>query len=64
MAMALPAFLLLARRAERFFGQGRSKTERAGACKMELLGQDYDPRQDTCLKAFVRLLALQAPPQP
>ena len=53
-----------ARRAERLFGQGRSKTERAGACKMELLGQDYDPRQDTCLKAFVRLLALQAPPQP
>ena len=50
-----------ARRAERLFGQGRTKAERAGACKIELLGQDYDPRQDTCIKAFVRLLAQQAP---
>ena len=29
-----------ARRAERLFGQGRTKAERAGACKIELLGQD------------------------
>ena len=27
--------------------------------KLEKLGQDYIPRKDTCIRAFVRLLAAQ-----
>ena len=49
-----------ARRTARLFGEGRTKAKRAGECKMELLGVDYSPREDTCVKAFVRLLALRA----
>ena len=49
-----------ARSTQRLFGEGRSKRKRGGACKMELLGVDYDPHQDTCIKAFVRLLAARA----
>ena len=45
------------RRAERLFGvHGRTKLLSAGI-KLEKLGADYDPLQDTCLKAFVRLMA-------
>ena len=49
-----------ARRTERLFSQGRSRARRAGECKMELMGVEYDPRDDTCIKACVRLIALQA----
>ena len=51
------------RRAERLFGEtgtGRSsrRRRRAGAKSVEkLMGHDYDPRGDTCIRAFVRLLA-------
>ena len=48
------------RRRERLFGQtgsGRLSCVRAASACMELLGSDYDPRKDTCLKAFVRQLA-------
>jgi hypothetical protein len=49
------------RRAERLFGvtgTGRSSARRAGAKSVEkLMGHDYDPRGDTCIKAFVRHLA-------
>ena len=52
-----------ARRNERLFGQsgsGRTKLQRAGSCKLECLGAEYDPREDTCIRAFVRLLAARA----
>ena len=29
-----------------------------GGVKVERLGQEYDPREDTCMEAFVRLVAL------
>ena len=48
------------RRRERLFGEkgsGRMTCVRAASACMELLGCDYDPRKDTCIKAFVRLLA-------
>ena len=48
------------RRAERLFGvggPGRSRQPSAG-CKIETLnGPAYDARSDTCIKAFVRLMA-------
>ena len=50
------------RKNERLFGvtgSGRSKGFRAGV-KLENLGKDYEPRKDTCLKAFVRLCAERA----
>ena len=39
------------------FGEGRSKLGRAAATKMEEVGGDYNPKEDTCIKAFVRFLA-------
>ena len=48
------------RRRERLFGvtgSGRVSSSRAASACMELLGLDYDPRKDTCIKAFLRLLA-------
>ena len=50
------------RRRERLFGLsggGRTRREASGV-KMERLNADYDPRADTCIRAFVRLLALLA----
>ena len=44
------------RRHERLMGQGRTTYKRVGV-KLEKVGADYDPRSDTCLKAFVRLMA-------
>ena len=49
------------RRAERVFGAeglGRSKALTIG--KLESVGAEYNPREDTCVKAFVRFLALRA----
>ena len=51
------------RQHERLFGAGgpgRIKRERAAAGCLELMGAEYDPRKDTCIKAFVRLLAARA----
>ena len=50
------------RRNERLFGvtgSGRTKHLCTGV-KLENIGKDYDPRLDTSLKAFVRLIALKA----
>ena len=50
------------RRKERLFGvtgAGRTSARRMGV-KLERLGADYEPRLDTCLKAYVRLLAVRA----
>ena len=47
------------RRKERLFGvHGRGRTKYLGGCiKLEKLrSPDYDPRTDTCIKAFIRLL--------
>ena len=52
-----------ARRTARLFGEGRTKAKRAGACKIELLGAEYEPREDTCIRAFVRILASRAAEQ-
>ena len=59
-AMASIAAIPAARRTQRLFGEGRTSAKRAGESKMELVGVDYDPRQDTCIRAFVRLLAARA----
>ena len=48
------------RRTDRLFGEGRSKLGRAAATKVEVVGEDYLPREDTCIKAFVRFLAARA----
>jgi hypothetical protein len=51
------------RRRERLFGSsgsGRTKLGRAGSMRLECLGADYNPREDSCIKAFVRLLAARA----
>ena len=56
--VALPA----TRRNERLFGnsgQGRSKGLSLGV-KLEKLGREYDPRYDSCIKAFIRLCAARA----
>ena len=45
------------RETHRLFGEGRSKLGRAAATKMEEVGGDYNPKEDTCIKAFVRFLA-------
>ena len=51
------------RRTERLLGeQGRTKLLSSGI-KLEKLGAEYNPRvcrEDTCVKAFVRLLAERA----
>ena len=52
----------LTRRTERLFGKtgsGRTKSLSSGL-KHEKLGVDYDPREDSCIKAFVRLMAESA----
>ena len=51
-----------ARRKTRLFGvhgAGRSTLGSSGV-KTEVRGSDYDPKADTCIKAFIRLLALQS----
>ena len=56
--VSLPA----SRRKERLFGvsgAGRTSAQSTGV-KIEKLGVDYDPKEDTVLKAFVRLLAARA----
>ena len=58
--MAVPA----ARRTERVFGSnglGRTKVQSLG--KLESMDAEYRPRDDTCLKAFVRFLAQRATAQ-
>lgn len=50
------------RRKERLFGVtgcGRTKALSTGV-KIEKIGCEYDPRDDSCLKAFVRLMAARA----
>ena len=48
------------RRSDRLFGDVGRTSYRSSGVKMEKLDQeeDYDPRDDTCIKAFVRLIAL------
>ena len=43
-----------------FGQQGRTSTYRANRIKHELMGTNYNPREDTCVKACVRLLASAA----
>ena len=48
------------RRTSRLFGDvGRTKGQRSGV-KIEKIDADYDPTTDTCVRAFVRLMAQQA----
>ena len=52
-----PVALPDSRRSERLFGdQGRTKAKSSGF-KLQLLGRDYDPQLDSCIKTFVRLMA-------
>ena len=44
------------RRRERMLEGGRSRGKRVGV-KLERVGSDYNPREDSCIKAFVRLMA-------
>ena len=46
------------RRKERLLS-GRTKLS-SQLVKLERLGNDYEPLEDTCIKAFVRLLAAQS----
>ena len=46
------------RQRERLLRVGRTKLS-AKWVKMEVQERDYNPRSDTCVKAFVRLLAAQ-----
>ena len=51
----------LSRRKEKLFGStgsGRTRHLSTGI-KIEKLDSDYNPRDDTCLEAFIRLLAVQ-----
>ena len=50
------------RRRERLLGVGRTKLASKWV-KSEVLRSDYNPRQDTCIKAFVRALAAQNIPE-
>ena len=45
------------RRNERIFGSKGRSSYASSLIKWEKLGDDYNPREDTCIKAFVRLLA-------
>ena len=48
------------RRAERLFGEA-GRTKRASThIKLEKLQSEYDPMSDSCVKAFVRLMAAAA----
>jgi len=47
------------RRKERLFGatgNGRTKSRTAGI-KIEKIGAEYEPSDDTCIKAFIRWIA-------
>ena len=44
-------------RNERLFGLSGRSSYRSNGIKLEKLGDDYEPRDDSCIKAFVRLLA-------
>ena len=57
-----PIIYPTSRRAERLFGeQGRTKrTTTSSKIKLEKLGDDYNPRNDSVLKALVRLMAAAA----
>ena len=46
------------RRRDRLIGQGRVKGQRVGV-KLEKVGDDYEPRKDSCVAAFVRLRMAQ-----
>ena len=48
------------RRAERLFGNAGRLTYRSSGVKLEHMEDDYDPREDACIKAFVRLIAITA----
>ena len=48
------------RRNERLFCTAGRTSYRSSGVKLEKLGEDYEPCEDTCIKAFVRLLALVA----
>ena len=48
------------RRSERLFGQTGRTSYRSSGVKLEHLEDDYDPLEDTCIKAFVRLIAAAA----
>ena len=50
------------RRRERLLGVGRTKLTSKWV-KQEVANRDYNPREDTCIKAFVRSLAAQNPPE-
>ena len=50
------------RRKERLLGVGRTKLASKWV-KSEVLCRDYNPRTDTCIKAFVRALAAQNIPE-
>ena len=54
------------RRKERFFGAGRSNLKSAGknAEQRASLAESYDPYSDTCVKAFVCLMADMATDPP
>ena len=48
------------RKAERLFGvEGRTK-RKSTRIKLELIGREYEPSKDTCIKAMVRLMAQAA----
>ena len=57
-----PAGILMpdSRRSERLFGHQGRTSYRASGVKLEHLQDDYNPTEDTCIKAFVRLIALAA----
>ena len=48
------------RRSERLFGHQGRTSYRSSGVKLEHLEEDYDPLEDTCIKAFVRFIALAA----
>ena len=48
------------RRAERLFGQYGRTSSRSSGVKLEHVGDDYSAEEDTCIKAFVPLIAAAA----
>lgn len=48
------------RRRERLFCSAGRTSYRSSGVKLENMGDDYEPTEDTCIKAFVRLLAAAA----
>ena len=47
------------RRRERLFGSA-GRTKATSGFKLESVGKEYNPRGDTCIKAFVRFIAALA----